>query len=321
MAYETGTSTGPADLLQKLETFASGEGWTVNQGAVEGSGYRLHISKSGLYFNFRAYNNETCYVSGTSDTSKYHILMNGSDSYDGADDWDDQPGAPDRYTGTGEAGRCHAGMCDVPGGYTAYHFFAGTDFIHIELEFNSNKFQRMGFGQLALVGTSGTEGAYFYGSFGFHPSAGTYAATIDNTSQAEHFPFRAGSYVTSGRRGSSFVRINEGGFNGWASSGRNNTSVVTDEACSGGGVHDYMLRECSADNINGLGVLIPCLVSYNQGSYLSPFGTIPELRQVNIKNIDPGQEITFGSDTWKCFPWYEKTGFSGNRGIAYKKVT
>ena len=54
-------------------------------------------------------------------------------------------------------------------------------------------------------------------------------------------------------------------------------------------------------------------------------GWQPDVRQFNIRNFEPGQEITFDGDTWTLFPMSIKTtALIENRsqylGIAYKKV-
>lgn len=313
MAYLTGTSTGPKDLLQKLGEFAILLGWTAGVEIV-GSGYQLHIVKGFLHFNFRAFQNETSVINGTSKNNTWHIVMNGSDSFSALDPWDGQVGAPARTAG----GNAHAAMINIVGPYTAFHFFGGTSFIHVELEVSKNKFQRMGFGQGENFSSlSGNEGAYFYGSAGSHTYA--FNGDIDANSTAELFPFRAAGYSTS-TIGSSFVRVAVDSFDGWACSALDAGKSQTDLACYGGGIHDFMLRESSADPINATAVLLPNVISINRGSSLSPICTLPYIRQINMKNISPGDEFTLGSDTWKVFPWYEKGGWSGNRGIAHKKV-
>lgn len=60
-------------------------------------------------------------------------------------------------------------------------------------------------------------------------------------------------------------------------------------------------------------------------------GEFPNVRGVRMDNLEPGAEITVGSDVWKCFPllrkvsladaaWPDRVAQSGPAGIAYKKV-
>ena len=82
-----------------------------------------------------------------------------------------------------------------------------------------------------------------------------------------------------------------------------------------------MLRACGASPLNGTALLLPNIVSLNiANQYLSPIGVMPGLRYMDMTNFLPGDEFTFGPDTWKVFPWYTKGGnISGNRGIALLK--
>lgn len=60
-------------------------------------------------------------------------------------------------------------------------------------------------------------------------------------------------------------------------------------------------------------------------------GEFPNVRTVRMDNLEPGAEITVGSDVWMCFPllrkvsaadasWPNRVAQSGPAGIAYKKV-
>lgn len=60
MAYATGTAATSDALLAAIQTFASGQGWTVNYSGVDGVHTRLHISKAGVFANF-----SSNYVPGT----------------------------------------------------------------------------------------------------------------------------------------------------------------------------------------------------------------------------------------------------------------
>ena len=65
MAYETGASTGPNDLLGKLRLFAIAQGWTINRWTTVGSGRELCLSKGSAYYNMRSYQNETVFCNGS----------------------------------------------------------------------------------------------------------------------------------------------------------------------------------------------------------------------------------------------------------------
>lgn len=53
-------------------------------------------------------------------------------------------------------------------------------------------------------------------------------------------------------------------------------------------------------------------------------GTVPNFRQINIANMEPKEEFTIGSETWKVFPWVKKANTGSgqetkNMGFAYLK--
>lgn len=330
MAYETGTSTGTVDLLDKFRLFAVAQGWSVNRWVTAGSGRELCIAKAGAFFNFRAYVSETVIANGTSATGRTGLSLNGSDGYDAGLAWDRQPGFP--MTGTTQL---HAYMPLVinTGPFPSYHFFAPDDkTLYCELEFQIGSFLRFGCGSLDLLNPAAPGGGrFFYATGGnpgvtnsISPSAWLSASGDDATSALELVPFRLADYGPGGAWGrlyGSYVRAAFGSFDNWACSGRNVESVYTGMAAQGGGCHDKMLRACGASPLNGAALLLPNIVSLNIANrYLSPIGVMPGLRYMDMTNFLPGDEFTFGPDTWKVFPWYSKGGkISGNRGIALLK--
>lgn len=336
MAYETGTSSNVVDLLDKFRLFAIAQGWTVNRWATAGSGRELCIQKGAAYFNFRAWNNETMLVNGSSQSGKYGITLNGSDGYSGAAAWDRQPGYPVRgSTSGGDQAHVLFPLVITTGPFPAYHFFApDSKTLYAEVEISTGIFLRFGCGSLDLFNPAAPGGGRFiYSTASQHVTAGTGSSDwlnvdADSGSQAELVPFRAADFSStntttgsSGRSAASMVRVQFGSFNNWAGSGRSVSSSGLQMACQGGGVHDKVLRDYSPNPLNGIGLLLPNIVSLNiSDEYLSPIGVIPGMRFMDMTNYLPGDEFTIGSDTWKVFPWYSKGGIGYNRGIAYLKV-
>lgn len=332
MAYQTGTSTDVNDLLDKLRLFAIAQGWTANRWATVGSGRELCIQKGSSYFNFRSWSNETMLVNGTSTAGKYGITMNGSDGYSAGAGWDTQPGYPVRGSATGgDQAHVMFPLVTTTGPFPAYHFFApDSKTLYAEVEITTGTFLRFGCGSLDLFNPSAPGGGRFcYAATGGHVTNSTGAAAwlgsdVDNSSyHVEYVPFRAADYNTSnaGFPFGSMVRVAFSSFDNWAGSGRSMTVAGLPMACQGGGCHDKVLREYSPNMLNGVGLLLPNIVSLNIGDeYLSPIGVVPGMRYMDMTNYLPGDEFTLGSDTWKVFPWYQKGGLSLQRGIAYLKV-
>ena len=332
MAYQTGTSTDINDLLDKFRLFAIAQGWSVNRWATVGSGRELCIQKSSAYFNFRAWNNETALVNGSNQSSKTGLAINGSDGYLGGNAWDRQPGYPQRQTGA-SLDQAHAWFPLVInlGPFPAYHFFApDAKTLYAEVEVSTGIFMRFGCGSLDLFNPVAPGGGrFFYATGGQHVTNSTSSSSwpgsdVDNSSYAlEEVPFRCADYTASQASSltGSYLRVQHDSFNNWAFSSRTFSTSNTASICQGGGVHDRPIRDLAPNALNGVGVILPNIVSVNRNDeFLNPVGTIPGMRYMDMTNYLPGDEFTLGSDTWKVFPWYAKGGRSGQRGIAYLKV-
>jgi hypothetical protein len=272
-------------------------------------------------------------VNGTATAGKYGITINGSDGYDGGLAWDKQPGYPVRGTTTGgDQAHVMFPLVVSTGPFPAYHFFdMDGKTLYVELEVVTGSYIRFGCGSLDLYNPAAPGGGRFcYATSGSHVTDSTantawLGASADSSNYAaEMVPFRGADYSSnnSGFSFGSMVRAAFGSFDNWAGSGRTVTTAGLKAACQGGGCHDRILREFSTSSLNGVGVLLPHIVSLNIGDeFLMPIGTIPGLRTLDITNFLPNEEFTLGSDTWKVFPWYSKGGLALSRGIAYKKVT
>jgi hypothetical protein len=332
MAYQTGTATDVNDLLDKYRLFAAAQGWTVNRWVTVGAGRELCISKGSAYFNFRSYHNESMLVNGGTTANKYGICLNGSDGFNAGLAWDRQPGYPVRgSTSGGDQAHVLFPLVITTGPFPAYHFFdMDGKTLFAEVEIVTGTFLRFGCGSLDLYNPSAPGGGRFcYATCGQHVTNSTNSGSwlgesMDQSSQAcEIVPFRGADYASnnSGNSFGSMVRAAFASFDNWAGSGRTVTTTGLTRACQGGGCHDRTLREFSPSSLNGVGVLLPNIVSLNIGDeYLAPIGVVPGMRYMDMTRYLPGAEFTLGSDTWKVFPWYIKGGIGWNRGIAYKKV-
>lgn len=171
-AYQNGISSSPTNLLQIIVTFLSGQGWTTDSSASEGSGWRVHMHKGSLYVNMRAAMDERLWWRGAGPL--YHDYGDGGygiglylgDGYDGGDEWYEQSGAP---ICPGDSTTAGAGMNLPSGSVAAYHLFDdGSDNIAIVVERSPGIFAHMGWG--ADLGDSGQPEAfpYFFGSSSRH---------------------------------------------------------------------------------------------------------------------------------------------------------
>jgi hypothetical protein len=169
--YETGISSSPTDLLQTLVSFLSAQGWTTDQSAASGSGWRAHLHKAGLYVNMRAAMNELIWPeNGTyhdalhSSTGGYGIGLYLGDGYDSGDGWHEQSGAPVRLSDGSTAG-CGANL--PSGSVAAYHIFDdGADHIIVVVERSPGIFCFFGWGPALEPAGQPEAFPYFYGSSG-----------------------------------------------------------------------------------------------------------------------------------------------------------
>jgi len=151
-------------------SFLTGQGWSVDSSASEGSGWRAHLHKGGLYVNMRAAEDELIYPYGG---GGYHDSLHGSTGgygigiylgtgYDGGDGWDEQAGAPVRVE---DATTCGVGANLPPGSVAAYHLFDdGNDNIIVVVERSPGIFCYFGWGPDLEDAGQPEAFPYFFGS-------------------------------------------------------------------------------------------------------------------------------------------------------------
>ncbi len=115
-AYSTGVSTSPTNLLQSFVTWLVAGGWTLDSSAAEGTGWRAHLHKGGVYVHFRAAGLEQVWAaaggkfhdsghyndggSGAALAKGYGIGFYLGTGYSGAAAWNEQVGGPLRSDGS-----------------------------------------------------------------------------------------------------------------------------------------------------------------------------------------------------------------------------
>lgn len=340
MAYATGTiaSTTDAihDLMAALVTFVSGlstKPWTVDEHNTTNRYATFHRAAEGS-------DRRACYVSFRWDNStKFRLALYQSTAFSGPSV------APHLHTGDSGNGSTTSPATsgrrvnfDVQGPFTAYHFFAGegaTPYVYVVVEVSANVFRHFGWGNLDKF-NDWTGGEFVYGGFwdiGLtanidNPAAGTHGLLLD-----------CGATVNEGAT----VRVEglpgQGGTGKWgvctsSASPGNDTAAIARvglRGCSRSGGWGYPLAWIPTSQANAFKPLIPINLFYFRETGAPdtwyPLGRMADVAIVNMKNLTVGQELTVGSDTWKCFPWAKKQYSAGNvieswnAGYAYKKVT
>jgi hypothetical protein len=165
MAYQTGTASNPNDLLQKLVTFLTANGWTQNMSQADGTGWRAHLQKGTVYVNLKSTIgavNPWAFTPnpapGASDAALHIYLGTG---FSGAANWNAQAGGPilnGTSTTTGTS------MPLPTGAVSAYHFFsdATADNIVVVVEKTTGIFTHLGWGTSLNKSGAWTGGAYSF---------------------------------------------------------------------------------------------------------------------------------------------------------------
>lgn len=306
--YETGTATGPADLITKLINFATANGWTVN---TPTSG-RVFV-KGGKYYGVN-WDASAVYVAGAT-------------GYAAGSAWSAQPGA--------SATQPRAN--DMAGPYQAYHFFSGSapDYLHVVVETTAGIFKHFMFGELVKHG-SFTGGEYIGAVYWHlavvssnqtpnHPNFGHHATPFDSNASSATAVHRSAVRADIDSKTNNWMVFRDADtWNG------NYAKGVIRGANTAGGSFYESLHARSPSEFNAITPFLPILVSVDRPSSMtSPLGYAPDLRYINMTNITPGETITIGGVEWMCFPLIQKTATynnassttpsSGTFGFAYRK--
>ena len=305
MAYQSGSSTGTTDLLDKLNTFAIANGWILNRRDATS----LSISKGSVFQNL--------FEDGSS------IRLSASTGYSAGSVWNAQPGA------SGNEQNCNL----LVGSLTKYHFFLDQNYIHTVIEINPGLFQHFLFGELekssAYTGghyslaeyehaKSGADSTELFGSTSQSDSltSGSLSVSLDSLPSIWHsLMFKTN---VKNRR----VKISCP-FNGQY---RYDSYLNSDRMTYG---YNYMVLElylAQPNTFNSLALPIPLKFYIERNDYMySPIGSMYDIGCINMTHFTPSEEITIGSDTWIVFPVRQKNlsdtdVYSGFRGIMYKKI-
>jgi hypothetical protein len=325
MAYSTGTATSNADLLDKLRAFLLVQGWTIEawRFQIAQPTWRwLSVSKSGRFFNFIDY-----FFAGNATHSPVagNIYTYYATSYNSGVEAFAQAGV---NNGSGCSG--------ILGPFVSYHFFEGTGtsgpYVHCVVEVAAGEFRHFGVGVLNKIGTY--TGGEFVGGTSWAMSVTnvrTPGSTLhgipfdDSGSAAGGWPLpgtevrcleaASGSRVFSLVSAPAGFRLRVGGIGGY------------NIGATGPGGGSWLLQAV-AGPINAIAAspLIRAFCFAERASgFFSFIGDPPGFRFLDMTYLSPGDEVVFGSETWKVFPITRKGSTpaeipqSANFGFAYLK--
>ena len=306
MAYQQTTATSVEDLINKLATFASGLGWTIERNTIATGNRTLSISRAGSDY-IHIFNTDTINVQLRASTGINVGVAVSS-----------QPGISSAVA----VANCGAGP------FATVFFFGDTSpspYIHVVFDTGNAVFRHFHLGILTKIGTW-TGGTFFDAM-----NVSTASSQNDNPLLSQHhvsFSQRDTSNSTEGG-----IRIDFDGNTNYFAPITNEANFTTrvvhgGVAESGRDLEGFFLS--SVNSWSGVTPLRPIKLRAERGSgFWSEIGYVPGMRLVNIARWATGDEFSIGSDTWKVFPWWRQgfrpsgdttSAYSGNYGFAYLKT-
>lgn len=317
--YGSGSATDVNDLMSKLRSHLTADaGFTEQSYVTEGTGRRMHMSKNGMFFNFRSFVAETTPAGGTSQTG---IFMNAGTAYSGATAWYNQTGVMTYNSGVGYL---LPGMVQLTGAIVTYHFYSFSDtnydVVYFFVESPAGTYQRLLFGQIdrSKFGTHWTtdpiEGMFYCGSQAHNNTAYSNSLSLLGENQV-------GFWSDARPKGAVYGSVPDGGTPRWLSGDfsipQNQLSPARVQCFDSiGKSASIWLDTPNTFNSNPIQVPIIINVTLDSSASLSntspnvpwcPVGELPFLYWVNLQNINPGSDISVSSDTYKCFPFRKKS--------------
>lgn len=298
MAYETGTTTGPQDLIQnKLAAFAAALGWSV-QNCTTGLNFSIGSQYYGIYWTTNS------------------VLLRAATGYSGAAAYNAQPGAA-------PSADCTININAV-GPYLAYHFFGTNQYLHVAIESTSGVFSHFFIGQLQKAGA-------FTGGFYCTGTNWNYTTSYSNSPESAYHDYGFDRGNTQSANYSVLRADIDAKTNNWM---RFNPTSSWNGNYARGGVRVSSMSDSGFDtgviNYNQLTPLWPIHLFVDRpSSFYSYAGVVQDLRIINMQNYAAGDQITIGSDNYLVFPCKQKTTVtgdgttnpsSGNYGWAFRIV-
>jgi hypothetical protein len=306
MAYQQTTATSVEDLINKLATFASGLGWTIDRNTIATGSRTLSISRAGSDY-IHIFNSDTTNINLRASTG---INVGLGPTL--------QPGVS-----TAQAvSNCGAGP------FATVFLFgeAGTaPYVHCVFDTGNSIFRHFHFGLVEKVGS--WTGGTFFEALNANTTSSFNALPLSNT---HHVSF---SQQDTSNNTEGAVRIDfDGNTNYFApiSNEANFTTRVIHGGVAAAGRDLEGFYQSSVNSWSGITPLRRVKLRAERGSsFWTEIGYVPGMRLVNISRWAPGDEFSIGPDTWKVFPWWRQgfrpvgnttDAYSENYGFAYLKT-
>jgi hypothetical protein len=333
MAYFTGTTSDLPSLLNTIRLNLISEGWTINRYQTRPTspsiGIGFYTSTEGEELHVENANAGNFVIASATDNiafdGLFRLPMLGiatCTSYSSGLGTADQPGASPFSDASG-----------FEDAVVEYHMFIESNYCHVVTEHVGNRYSHFGFGKMQKTwGYSG--GEYCHGT-----RWALQNNVINNPNSGNHsFPFDTANPSFSANN--SIIRCDVNGISpryfDTSNVEKRMSNVSTDCFNSTNPrSENYSLFgnrwfTTALSTFSGVSVLKEMQIGIRTADTKEGFliGTVPEMRNVNMTNLNPKQSIIYGPDEWIVFPIKFKSTVavasnqksSGVFGMAYRKV-
>ncbi len=320
MAYETGVSTGPSNLIGKIYTHAGSNGWTqVRNNGSGGDGSGQHsISDGSATAGFQL----NMIADDSAADANVSLQPSISDSGVGVAFYD-HTGSPDD---TGAAGTfVRWGQWDAVGaidqGFSgtsvAYHIFSGTAeagrYIHVVVEGTTGVFWHLSFGSCDRAGT--LDGGQYVTALNVNADFNNFfpfQSLNGNSLSAQWFRDDDNFAITAAAHETDGVSWWHQDI-GWAGLYGSTVSFVAPLYVHG--LQGFNQRTPFGPNwLTTWALRSPTIPSTAH----KIVGRTPDIRFCSMDGREPNEEITIGSDTWLIFPMHVKNATFSTGNAAFQ---
>lgn len=298
--FKTGTALGATQLMNQIADELFAAGWTNAHTAADGTGFRYHLAKGGLYANIRTASLESGIFYGIGGAFS-GLALNVSTGFSAASAWREQSGAASDATQSGKQAACVV----IPPA-TALDWWLITDDadnVVVVTQSPGAIIQYFGWGPSIAKATAFVGGAYFFATHrggpwttvdaNYKPTQNIYAAYI----RADVDGF-TGRWVCNGNTDTYSVN----------NTGRNFTTTSQDNT----GVPNYTtLRARLVSKLTGQANLLPIrMYVARDGGGWSLLGDIPTMFECAAvgNGFGQGTLYTIGADKYVLFSGFAVKG-------------
>lgn len=311
MSYQLTSATDINNLLDKLATFATAAGWTVDYNAAgPPRQIGLHLGNCAIALGGRTSEMSLTHVVGS--TTYYDAVMSmalstsitpGNQAFWG------HPGS----LVTTESDTDRIRVNDLYGSFSNVWFFSDdASFIHAIVQMENDRYTHFGFGVLDKVGMTHSDIGWAAGQYHEWWPNGTSSNDPESTS---HFfgqlAREAGShvYIPSGVLPSGYPAAGVYKGSSYLTLVMTRANADSDHwASSTGKLLDFFMPVHNQLTTGGTVLYgVPWLMQESSSGLSHVYlGHLPNFRIANIEQYSPAEELTYGSDTWMIFPWKRK---------------